>query len=252
MDDRRRQTLALLAASIGLSAGDAPAQSLRELELSYLRAAVAEPLLEFANIEIPALEHIRIGRDAEGSHLELRTYHGQRKKNNGVRAEVSIDLPHAEGDTLRYRWRFRIPRDFESDAPRNLWWLFGSWHDQPNRDQGETWPGFPSRSPPLALGYGVIGGQDLLTLVYGAPGPTTRGTLTFTRGEWHQVELTVKWSRGADGRASLTIDGGAAIEARGPNMHNAFRHYMKLGSYRHPEIRGDAWVSLRQIEIRRL
>lgn len=252
MNDRRRRSLTLLAAALGLKPRVAPAQNMREMELRYLRAAVTEPLLEYANIEIPALEHIRIGSDAEGPNLGLRTYHGQRRKNNGVRAEISIDFPYDEGDTLLYRWRFLIPREFESDAPRNHWWLFGNWHDQPDTRKGESWSGFPGRSPPVALGYGQTDGQDLLAFVYGAPDPSTRGTMPFTRGHWHQVELTVKWSRGVDGRASVRLDGAPALEVRGRNMHNGFRHYMKLGSYRHPDIKGDAWVSLRQIEIKRL
>lgn len=244
----------MLAATLAGKPLPASAESGRALEMRYLRAALAEPLLEDAHIEISGLEHIRIGHDDQGPNLGLRTYFGQRKKNNGVRAEITVDTPYDEGDTLRYGWRFMIPREFPSDAPRNRWWLFANWHDRPDPRLGESWDNFPSRSPPVALGYGQIKGQDTLAFVYGAPNPGTVGLIPFSRERWNRIELLITWSRGADGRASVRFNDSVqpVLEARGRNMHNGYRHFMKLGSYRHPAIEGDAWLFIGGVELRRL
>lgn len=253
MNDRRRLTLAMLATPLATGPLAARAESLREMELRYLRAAVAEPLLAQSHIEISSLEHIRIGSDRLGPHLGLRTYYGQRLKNNGVRAEISVDTPWEEGDTVRYAWRFLIPPEFAADTPGNRWWLFGNWHDQPDPRIGQTWDNFPSRSPPVAFGYGRVDNQDQLSFVYGAPNPRTIGLIPFARDRWQQIGLEVKWSRGADGRAAVHLNGKSTpvLEARGPNMHNGYRHFMKLGAYRHPDIKGDAWLYIGGVAVQR-
>lgn len=238
---------------MGGAAVCAQADRSREEELSYLRVAVAPDLLPYAHIEIPAMENIKIHEDGEGRSLGLRTYHGQKLKNNGIRAEVTVDAPTREGETVTYSWRFMIGKDFPSDAPENRWWLFSNWHDQPNRDRGESWEGFPSHSPPIAIGYGVLNGVDQLALTYGSPDSSTVGLVPFTRGVWHKVTVRIVWSRGAKGRAELRLDDSpkAVVAARGPNMHNDFQHYLKVGMYRHPGIGGDNWIYLRDIAIKK-
>jgi Polysaccharide lyase len=71
---------------------------------------------------------------------------GQAKKNNGIRAEISVDYPYKVGDVVRHAWKMRLPDDFKADDPQNRWWVMGQWHDQPDRTLGETWAGFPGRS----------------------------------------------------------------------------------------------------------
>ncbi len=231
-----------------------PAAAQRALELDYLRQALPEALLSLANIEIAAVDQISKGSDEQGPHLGLRTYYGQRKKNNGVRAEVAIDVPFKPGHTLRYHWRFKIAADFVSDAPANRWWLFANWHDQPDRSQGETWRGFPSRSPPVALGYGQIEGRDQLALVYGSPDPRTVGLVPFKRGVWQTITLQITWSRGTQGQVSLYLNDAVLpqLQAQGPNMHNDFQHYIKIGQYRDPEIRSDAVLLIGGVQIERI
>jgi hypothetical protein len=249
---RRLESLALAALAIC-----APACShadLRELELSYLRSAVAPDLLQYASIEIPAIENIRQGTDPLGKHLELRTYRGQALKNGGVRAEISIDYPFKEGDTVRYNWRMMLPVNFVSDAPANRWWLVAQWHDQPDRTRGETWSGYPAHSPSVGLGYGQLAGQDTLSLLYGAPEPGPNGLIPISRGAWHAISVEITWSTGASGKVQVFVDGGKSPvrEASGANMYNTFHHYMKLGMYRQPDIRGDTWIYIGGISIQRV
>jgi hypothetical protein len=229
----------------------AQSNALRNQELNFLRQAVAPDLLDVAHLQLPALENVAIGSDASGPFLRLRTRHGQPLLHGGVRAELTIDNPHAEGDTLRYSWRFKIADDFVSDAPANRWWLFGDWHDQPDPRLNQTWDGFPPRSPPIALGYGQIGGQDNLSLVYGAPNPITIGLIPFKRGVWNKVTVQIKWSRGASGSVAVYLNDSSTPvqQATGPNMHNSYQHFLKLGSYRHPDIRGDVWVNITDVSI---
>jgi hypothetical protein len=229
------------------------AAELRARELEYLRVAVAPELLDVAHLEIAALEQLRLADQAGERCLGLRVFPGQPLKNGGVRAEVSIDAPFQVGDTLEYRWRFLIPEDFPDDAPLNRWWVLADWHDQPDRDHGETWDGFPARSAPIILGYGRVDGQDVIGLSYGSPDPQPVGTFPVRRGCWHDIRVRIAWARDAGGRAAVFLDGAAApvAAAQGPNMHNGFQHYAKIGMYRHPDIGGDAWIYLEGIAVTR-
>lgn len=230
------------------------AVDMRAAELAWLGSGIAQDLLPYAHLEVPSLEHLRALQDAHGSFLGMRCYRGQPLKNNGVRAQASVDFPYQEGETVRYSWRFAIGPDFRADDPANRWWVFAGWHDQPDPRLGETWEGFPSRSTPIGLGYGRLNGQDLLALFYGSPSPVTVALIPFSRGVWHQLDLEIKWSRTSAGRAAVYLDQSTtpAHVASGPNMHNGYQHYLKVGTYRHPDIDGDAWVNVRDVAISRV
>lgn len=246
-----RTTTETLAGGTG---GASATSSKSAIESALLGSAMAANLLPFAELEIPGLEHIRAFSDDSGGFVGLRNFFGQPLKNNGVRAEISVDVPYVEGDTVRYSWRFGITDDFRSDAPDNRWWLFADWHDQPDLNLGQTWDGFAGRSPPVALGFGQIDGQDFLALVYGSPEPTTRALLPFRRGVWNRIGLEITWSRGAGGRVAVYMnDSTTPVQVmNGPNMHNAYQHYFKLGSYRNPNIKSDTWVYVRDLQIEKL
>lgn len=224
----------------------------RALELAFLRYLVPEALLPMAHLEVVGAEALAVGVDAAGPFLGLTVWNGQPLVNGGVRAEASIDYPYAEGRTVRYAWSFALPADFADDRGANRWWLLADWHDQPDPRLGQTWAGYPSRSPPVALGYGVgPDGSDLIALTYGAPSPVTVGLAGFSRGQWHRLRADIKWSRGPDGRVDIYLDGDTTpvLSARGPNMHNAYQHYLKLGGYRQPDIPGRARVFVRDLAI---
>jgi hypothetical protein len=226
----------------------------RALEVSYLNSVVPPDLTAYAHLEVGAVSDLTSMSDGAGPFLGLRSYYGQPLVNSGVRAEVSVDYPFTEGQTIRYSWRFGITSNFTSDAPTNRWWLFGDWHDQPNPNLGETWVGFPSHSPSVGFGYGQISGQDYLALLYGAPNPATVGLIPFSRGVWHSMVVEIAWSLGAAGRVAVYLDGASTPiqQAQGANMYNNYQHYLKLGSYREPDIAGDTWVYVRDVKIEHL
>ena len=227
-------------------------------EATYLAALVAPDLVEYGHFEVASREHIEI---VDGG-IELRLTPGQPKVNNGIRAELSVDYPFVDGDTVRYEWQLWVPGDFQAD-PQNRWWVFADWHDQPNRTLNETWETYPKSSAPLIVGYGrveggqVVGGfsvpetSDVLTLTYGTD-YRPLGMFAIKREEWIAIRLDVTWSQGAQGKATLWLNGVERISGAGPNMLNAFQHYFKAGMYRHPEINTPNRVRLANVKISKL
>ena len=220
----------------------------------YLRAVLAPDLVRYAGIEVPSAENIRILSDERGSYLEFRLVPGQARKNNGIRSEISVNFPFKVGDVVRYQWKMRLPEDFQADDPQNRWWVMGQWHDQPDRTKGETWQDFPHRSPPVSFNYGRENGQDYLALMAGSPKMKSIGRLSLKRGIWHSIEVIIQWSQGADGKVAVHFDGSKdpVVSGTGPNMHNGYQHYLKLGLYRHPGIATENRLAIRDVFIEKL
>ncbi|MCB9456401.1 MAG: heparin lyase I family protein [Anaerolineaceae bacterium] len=218
-------------------------------EVEYLRAVVAENLLPYATVDVPSRENIQILDDGG---LEMVLFPGQSLQHGGIRAEISVDYPYQEGDTVRYQWRIRLPEDFPPD-PQNRWWVIAQWHDQPDRTQGETWDNFPSNSPPVLFGYGNLVGQDVLSVSYG-PTQVLAGLIPIRRGEWITLTAEITWSQRADGalRVFLDDDTKPIITTTGMNMLNGFQHYFKLGMYRHPDINSENHLQIGDVYIEKL
>jgi hypothetical protein len=230
--------------------GPAKADS-RQDELVYLRTILPDTLLQYAHLEVGSSNAVAVLGKGANTYLGLHIISGQNKVNNGIRAEVSLDYPYQQGQTVRYSWQFMLPSDFASDAPTNRWWLIGQWHDQPDKAKGETWNGFPSRSPPVAIGLAELDGHLVIGLSYGPTKPRNLGSLTVERGKWHSITVVIRWSRSSDGKASVYLDDltKPALTADGPNMHNDVQHYLKLGMYRHPAINTDNWIYIDDVRI---
>ena len=235
-------TALLMLTSCGRSADPAA----REKELTYLRSVVPDELLEFAHVEVPAVENVAIMGEGSTQHLGLHVFPGQKKLNGGIRAEVSVDYPCKQGGTVRYAWRFMVPKGFVSDAPKNRWWIIGQWHDQPDRARGESWDGFASKSPPVLLGLGEFQGK------LGSGIGIAYGPVFIEPGKWHSIAVEIHWSQKADGKATFFFDDMSKPAATGPNMHNDFQHFLKLGMYRHPEIETDNWIYIDDLKITKM
>ena len=231
--------------------GRAADPAAREMELTYLRTVMPAELLEFAHVEVPAIENVTIVGEGAEQHLGLHVFPGQKKLNGGIRAEISVDHPSKQGDTVRYEWRFMVPKSFTSDAPKNRWWIIGQWHDQPDRSRGESWDGFESKSPPVLLGIGELQGRLGIGIAYGPDQSQKHGPLFIEPGKWHHIAVEIHWSQKADGKATFFLDDMTkpAATATGPNMQNDFQHYLKLGMYRHPDIATDNWIYIDDLKI---
>ncbi len=223
-------------------------------EKDYLGAVLPPDLMRYAGVEVPSEENIHIRSDSHGRYLEFRLIPGQARKNNGIRAEISVNFPYKAGDIVRYKWQMRLPDDFKADEPQNRWWVMGQWHDQPDRTKGETWQGFPGRSPPVSFNYGRRDGKDFLSLLVGSPRMKSVGLLPITRGAWHSIDVVIQWSQASEGKVAVFFDGSKApaVSGSGPNMHNGFHHYLKLGMYRHPEIATENRLDIREVFIEKL
>lgn len=241
--------LTLLGCATTLSAADPAA---REKELDYLRTLIPEALLPHAHLEVPGIENLRVEGEGADRHLALRVFPGQKKLNKGNRAEVSVDYPFQPGDTVRYSWKFMIPPGFPSDAPKNRWCLIGQWHDQPDETKGETWEGFPSRSPTVLIGVGELEGKPAIGFNYGLDQSQKFGPVFLEPGTWHTLSVVIRWSQKEDGEATFYFDDltKPLTTFSGPNLHNAYQHFLKLGLYRHPEIATDNTIHLDGVEIR--
>jgi len=227
----------------------------RSEEVVYLKTIMPESLVQMANLDVATRDSVAVVGKGESQYLGLRLLPGQPKLHGGIRAEVSVDFPFSEGDRVNYRWRFMIPDDFVSDAPENRWWVIGQWHDQPNLTIGESWENFASRSPPISLALGEIDDQLGIVLTYGL---TTTGNIQqlsepkfIEKGIWHTIETQIDWTRGTTGQVKVFLDGSADpnFVGEGPNMNNAYQHYLKFGMYRHPKIDSDNWIYIDDLTI---
>lgn len=243
----------ILAAAFGC---DKPGD--RNEELTYLREILPAELLDFSHLDLPSRDSIAKMETADGAHLGLRIYPGQPKTHGGIRAEVSLDYPFQPEDTVRYTWKFRLPKDFESDAPQNRWWVIGQWHDQPDRTKDETWETQPSYSPPISIGIAEIENRLAIGLSYG----TTLGNhkqavsdpIPIQRGDWYTAQADIRWSQTENGSIELSLVEipESATLMKGPNMNNAYQHYLKVGMYRHPGIQSENWIHIDQINVTHL
>lgn len=235
-----------------LSAHPATGQTISNKE--YLEAVLPAELIRFAGVEVPSPENIRIHSDGDGRYLEFRLIPGQALKNNGIRAEVSVNYPYQTGDIVRYRWKMRLPEDFKPDEPQNRWWVMGQWHDQPDRTKGETWEGFPANSPPVSFNYRREQDKDYLSMLVGSPRMKSFGLVPLTRGVWHSLDVNIQWSQGAEGKVAVFLHGAKkpVVTATGPNMHNGYHHYLKLGMYRHRQISTENSLGIRDVSIEHL
>ncbi|WP_218934314.1 polysaccharide lyase [Rosistilla ulvae] len=219
---------------------------------------MSDSLIEIASVDVSSRDCLQRIDDADTQYLGLRLFPGQPKLHGGIRSEVSVDYPFRPGDRIRYRWRFKIPHDFQTDAPENRWWVIGQWHDQPNPAEGQTWANFPTHSPPVSLTLGELDGQIMIGLSYGCTDDSGEqqviGPAPITRGQWHTIESQIDWSQDSTGRIQVYLDGVVEpiFSAAGPNMNNGYQHYLKFGMYRHPEIASDNWIYVDDLEIQKL
>jgi hypothetical protein len=120
-------------------------------EKEHLSAILPQELIRYAGIEVPSRENIHVLSDGAGRYLEFRLVPGQPKKNNGIRAEISVDYPYSVGDVLRYRWEMRLPEDFKADEPLNRWWVMGAMARSARSDQSRDLAGISGTQPASVL-----------------------------------------------------------------------------------------------------
>ncbi|CZF77474.1 heparin lyase I family protein [Grimontia marina] len=180
---------------------------------------------------------------SETEKLKFSISGSQEKINNGRRSELAIDFPFKLEDEVIYRYELFIPSDYESDI-QGRWSLITQWHDQPNPNKGETWSNFPGRSPLVALYEKVDKGETNFTIVYGGQVIS----IPINLGTWNQITYHFRWSNSNSGFLNLKVNN-STFTFNGPNMHNDYQHYLKIGPYRHPDISTDNHIYFRNLKI---
>jgi hypothetical protein len=103
----------------------------------------------------------------------------------------------------------------------------------------------------VLLGFGGLENKLATGIAYGLDQSRKGAPVFIEPGKWHSVALEIHWSRKADGKATFFFDDLTRPSAvlDGPNMHNDYQHYLKLGMYRHPDIKTDNWIYLDDLTI---
>lgn len=180
---------------------------------------------------------------AENGKLKFSITGTQKKVNNGRRSELAIDFPFKLEDEVIYSYELFIPNEYQSDI-HGRWSLISQWHDQPNPNKGETWANFPGRSPLVALYDKVVNGETIITIVYG----DQARAIPINIGTWNSIVYHFRWSNSNSGVLNLKVNN-SNFTFKGPNMHNDYQHYLKIGLYRHPDITTNNHVYFRNLKI---
>ena len=213
--------------------------------LTMARALGIPDLAGFVSVETARCS----GLQMEAGRIGFRLSDTTLPVHGGIRSEVAVDYPYREGETVRYAWEMLFPGPFAGDAPLKRWWLVAQWHDQPDRRIGEKWDGFPPRSPPVAIYVEERDGEPGIGLIMN--GNDKRSWTRLPRDTWLQVSVTMRWSTRDDGNVTLDVADRPEffVSVAGQNMHKGFQHYLKLGQYRHPQIKTDNTVFFRKMNI---
>jgi len=197
------------------------------------------------SIEAADCSHLHIENETIAFILRPDT----KKVNNGTRTEVAINYPFKELDRVSYQFDLKIPKGFKADAPKNRWWAIAQWHDQPNREKGETWKGFRGVPPPLAVYLEERNGDVGIGLM--TTDSKKESWFPFPLGDWLTLNITIDWSSRQNGAVDFKVLNHPefSYKAHGRNMNNTYQHYLKIGQYRHPEIKTNTQVIFRNLSI---
>lgn len=172
------------------------------------------------------------------------------------RAEITRYNEDQEGSEGWYGWSFLIPVEYaDVRVEERKFQIIGQWHDQPDRERGETWDNFPANPPPIAINYAIPDGVPTIGLNYGL-GEKRRlvGQAEIGKGRWHDLLFRIRWSRGEDGFVQAWVDerpltGGGPVY--GPNMYSRMPNFLKLGLYRQSGINTTNVVYFDEVHIAR-
>ncbi|GGB12390.1 heparin lyase I family protein [Agarivorans gilvus] len=164
---------------------------------------------------------------------------------NGIRSELVFNNPYLEEDELEYRFQIRFEEGFDQNLSF-YWWLFAQWHDQPDRNLGETWINFPSNSPPVSLA--LKSKSDLLGIAL-----LINGNFYYWQEietyRWYDIAFNIKWSTEETGEVTYCIDGNCHPKIIERNMLNHYQHYFKIGQYRNRNTTSKNTISIKEIKI---
>ena len=215
-----------------------------EFTKDLAKALNAEQLSQYMYLEAIPDETVKINKSSVAFSIDKN----QPKLNSGTRSELSINFPYKVGESVGYKFDMFIPASFMSDD-LNRWSLLAQWHDQPNFDKGEVWKNHPKLSPPVFIftesNYGSFG----IGIQYGL---NQRVWFPIQKNLWHQFEFRFLWSKTNEGKLQVLLNDAYKFSFEGQNMLNEYQHYLKVGLYRHPEIKGHNEIHFRNLSISKI
>lgn len=209
---------------------------------------IDKELIPFMGLEIADCTNIPLFDGYAGFVLNEQN----EKVNNGIRSEMAIGFPFAEGDTVEYRWSINVPAKDAPGGDANQWWAIAQWHDQPDLRRGETWATFKSQPPPVSVymekrnGTVGIGLQGWMSKKLSwKPLPTD---------VWLDLRVVIHWSTSSNGSVIFRVDGHPELDfvSAGRNMINSYQHYFKAGQYRDPTVHKYSVIYMKNVHFRKL
>ncbi len=166
----------------------------------------------------------------------------------GERAELAFFAHYDIGDRVNYQFSFELPDSYAyQHGWEGIWTIIAQWHDQPNRDRGETWDDFPKNSPPLSLHLLYGNGPVLQVLAKNTsisfPIPVDQTITCSLLIDWHYPELSQVDGHCDYANVSQTFSFQDYI------MLNDYYHYFKFGLYRDKSIDESMKVLLHSVAI---
>lgn len=218
-------------------------------ESAELQASKVKDALQFnrsySDIHVESQKQaMNIGDD--GVTINLRDnnsyiYHGER-------SEIGVGTRYKVGDTVKYDFEFSLldSSGYYQDWD-GIWVIVAQWHDQPNREKGETWANFPKNPPPLSyhLRY-----DDGLKLVLHSKSQDQ--VFDVKPGSDVKCTNTIHWLYDRNGtvHGSCTIDGTVhSFNFSDQIMLNDYFHYFKFGMYRDKKIDAEMGIELKSLTI---
>ncbi|HCJ7316171.1 TPA: heparin lyase I family protein [Vibrio cholerae] len=205
------------------------------------KAINSEELREYMFLEAVPEETVFV----KNGYIQFNIKEKQRKIFSGVRSELSINYPFKIGDRVSYSFDIMIPDDFISDND-NRWYILAQWHDQPNPNLGESWSNFPARSPIVYLYTEKLNGTFGIGVAYGK----NRFWFPSDYNKWYTLSFDFLWSDAEVGVLKFTLNNTTQTTFHGKNMHNGYQHYLKIGMYRHPDIKVNNNVYFKELSIK--
>lgn len=219
----------------------------RDIDKKQVAEVLNAPhLSDIVSIEAADCASIQLAENTLSSFLNADT----QKIYNGVRAEVVVNYPFNEGDQVTYQLEVKFPEVFQADdKENNRWWLIAQWHDQPNKNIGETWKNFPSLSPPIAIYVESRDGVPGMGLIMFGKNKLSWNPIPLEK--WLTLNITMRWSSQDDGIVDFSVKQYPEFQVNvtGKNMNNAYQHYLKFGQYRHPNIKLSSQVMFKNLAI---
>lgn len=235
-------SLFLLITSLNIEAASPPASaSDPQVKQQVLSAIDALQHSQYFFIEAAPNESLFI----HDNYVSMTLKEDTAEIYNGIRSELVFNNPYLEEDELEYRFQIRFEEGFDQNLSF-YWWLFAQWHDQPDRNLGETWKNFPSNSPPVSLALKSQDNKLGIALLIDQNFYYWQEIETY---RWYDISFNIKWSTTETGEVTYCLDDYCQPKIIGKNMLNHYQHYFKLGQYRNKNIQSANTVSIKSVEI---